>query len=276
MRRAVFHSKKSISAEDLSEAQPEHEFKTITITRITMNIHTQLKILALLCALPLSNSFAAKPAPPPNSLEAKLAAIDAMSDHEIVSMVMPSSQENTEQLLMDAKNDLKQDPFLAANQLPKKDAKVHRLAHKYWITHKEFESCNNNAQKQYLQAQRDGFNAQCDAAHKEVQEASSVLSVNQAMLMDAYNYQIRSSNVYQLHASLLLAKNEKLQQEKDQLQQKEAQLQQDKAQSQQREQLLLAQLRGYQLLEDGQQIEGMPHAPGGVPFKKEHKRRGSF
>jgi len=35
MRRAVFRLKKSISAEDLSEAQPEHEFKTITITRIT-------------------------------------------------------------------------------------------------------------------------------------------------------------------------------------------------------------------------------------------------
>ena len=40
-----------------------------------MNIHAQLKTFALLCALPLSNSFAAQPALA-SSLQAKLAAIE--------------------------------------------------------------------------------------------------------------------------------------------------------------------------------------------------------
>jgi len=250
--------------------------KTITITRIIMNIHTQITTLALLCALPVSNSFAAKPAPAPRSLEAKLAAIDAMPDHEILSSVMPSSQEDSEQCLVDAKNDLKQDPFLAANQLPKKEAKGNRLVHKYWAALNELESCNDHDQKQYLQAQCDGFKAQCAAALKEAQETTNSLCVNQTMPGDAYNYQTRRSNISQFHASLLLAQKEKLQQEKAQLQQKEIQWQTKESQWQQEKQSLLAQLRGYQLLEDGQQIEGMPHAPGGVPFKKEHKRRGSF
>jgi len=232
-----------------------------------MNIHTQITTLALLCALPLSHSFAAQPAQP-NSLEAKLAAIDAMPDHEMLGSVMPISQESAEYRLMDAKDELKQDHF-AANQLPKKDVKVQRLSHKYWTARNELESCNNNAQKQYLQAQSGGFNAQCGAACKEAQETASTLCVNETMPLAAYNYQVRRSSVYQLHAALLLAKNEKIQQEKDQLQQKEMLWQQN-------EQSLLAQLKGYQLLEDGLQIEGMPHAPGGVPFKKEHKRRGSF
>jgi len=230
-----------------------------------MNIHTQLKTLALLCALPLSNSFAAQAAQAAvhlNSLEAKLAAIDAMPDHEILSMVAPRSQENAEQLLVNWKDELKQDPLIAASQLAKRDAKVYRIVHKYWATHKELELCDDNAQKQYLKAQRDGFNAQCNAANKEMQVAAYSLSVNQTMPIAAYNYQVTRLSVYQLHAALLLAKNEKLQQKEIQLQQKE--------------QSLLAQLRGYQLFEDGQQIEGMPHAPGGVPFKKEHKRRGSF
>jgi len=241
-----------------------------------MNIHTKFKTLALLCALPLSNTFAAQEAVPPNSLEAKLAAIDAMPDHQILSSVWPRSQERAEQLLMDEKNTFKHDSFLATSQSAKKEAKVHRLVHKYWATHKEFESCNDQAKKQYLQAQRDGFDAQCSAALKEVQETANSLIVNQTMPVAAYNYQVRRLNVYCSHALLLLAKNEKIQQEKDQLQQKEMQWQQEKVQLQQEKQSLLAQLRGYQLLEDGQQIEGMPHAPGGVPFKKEHKRRGSF
>jgi len=236
-----------------------------------MNIHIQITTLALLCALPLSNSFAAQP----NSLEAKLAAIDAMPDHEMLSMVMPRSQENAEQLLMDEKNELKQDPF-AANQLPRKEAKIDRLMRKYWATRKELELCNDNAQKQYLQAQRDGFDAQHHAARKEAQEAASSLIVNQTMPLAAYNYQISKLNVFELQASLLLAQKEKLQQKEISLQQEKTQLQQEKDQLQQREQSLLAQLKGYQLLEDGLQIEGMPHAPGGVPFKKEHKRRGSF
>jgi len=234
-----------------------------------MNIHTQLKTFALLCALPSSNSFAAQEAVQPNSLEAKLAAIDAMPDHEILSVVMPKSQELAEQWLMDVKNDLKQDPFLAVNQFPKKQAKAHRLAHKYCATRNELESCHNNAQKQYLQAQCDGFEAQCAAALKEVQETTNSLIVKQTIPLAAYNYQVIRSSMYELQASLLLAKNERLQQ-------KEIQWQQEKDQLQQREQSLLAQLKGYQLLEDGLQIEGMPHAPGGVPFKKEHKRRGSF
>jgi len=247
-----------------------------------MNIHTQITTLALLCALPLSNSFAAQPAQP-NSLEAKLAAIDALPDHEILSMVVPRSQELAEQWLMNKKDELKQDPFPAASQVPKKETKACRLAHKYWVTRKELESCNDHAQKQYLQAQRDGFGAQLVAASKEAQEAQDSLIVNQTMPISAYNYQIRRSTVYHFHASLLLAQKEKLQQkemqwqqEKEKLQQEKDQWQQEKDQLQQREQSLLAQLKGYQLFEDGQQIEGMPHAPGGVPFKKEHKRRGSF
>jgi len=223
-----------------------------------MNIHTQFKTLALLCALPLSNSFAAQP----NSLYAKIAAIDAMPDHEILSIVMPRTHENAEQCLVDCKNDLKQDPFLNANQMPKKHAKVKRLVHKYWVTNKELELCNDNAQKQYLQAQRDGFDAQFAAAKKEEQETLNSLIVNQTMPLATYNYLTRRFNVFQCHASLLLAQKEKLQKEQSQLQQEK--------------QSLLGQLKGYQLLEDGQQIEGMPHAPGGVPFKKEHKRRGSF
>jgi len=238
-----------------------------------MNIHTQIKTLALLCALPLSNSFAAQAAPGPNSLEAKLAAIDAMSDHEILSSIVPRSQENAEYWLVDSKNYLKQDPFLATSQLPKKEAKAQRLVHKYLATDKEFESCNDHAQKQYLKAQRDGFNAQCVAANKEIQEAGNSIIVNQTMPIAAYSYQVRKLSVYQSHASLLLAQKEKIQQEKEKLQQEKDQLQ---IQWQQREQSLLAQMRGYQLFEDGLQIEGMPHAPGGVPFKKEHKRRGSF
>jgi len=236
-----------------------------------MNIHTQLKILALLCAFPLSNSFGAQPAQP-NSLEAKLAAIDVLSDYEILSSVAPVSQEDAEQWLMNSKNDLKQEPFLAANQLPKKHAKTYRLAHKYWATHKELESCNNNDQKQYLQARRDGFDAQYNASFKEVQETTNSLIVSQTMPLAAYNYQVRRSSVYQLHASLLLAKNEKLQQkesllqqEKDQLlsqcQQKEIQWQAKEAQLQQREQSLLAQLQEYKKQVNGQRIQDMADAP---------------
>jgi len=219
-----------------------------------MNIHTQLKTFALLCALPLSNSFAAKPAPPPNSLEAKLAVIDAMSDHEILGSVIPRFQENAEQWLVDAKTNLKHDPFFAANQLPKKEVKVYRLEHKYWTTNKELELCNDNAQKQYLRAQRDGFYAQYDAVQQEEQEAASSLIVNQAMPAAAYNYQVRRLGVYQLHASLLLAQKEKLQQENDQLQQKEMLWQAKEAQLQQREQSLLAQLQEYKKLGNGQRI----------------------
>jgi len=237
-----------------------------------MNIHAQITIIALLCALPLSNSFGAQPAQP-HSLEAKLAAINAMPDHEILSMVMPRFQENAEQWLMHEKNDLKQDPFFAKSQLVKKNVKEYRLEHKYWATRKELELCNDYAQKQYLKAQRDGFIAQLGAAMEETQEATNSLGVNKTMPGDAYNYQTRRSNISQFHASLLLAQKEKLQQKEMLWQEEKAQLQ---IQSQQREQSLLAQLRGYQLFEDGQQIEGMPHAPGGVPFKKEHKRRGSF
>jgi len=239
-----------------------------------MNIHTQIKTLALLCTLPLSNSFAsqalsaeasAKEEVKPHSLEAKLAAIDAIPDHEMLSMVVPVSQERAEQWLMEAKNELKQDPFFAANQLPKKHAKTYRLAHKYWATHNELELCNDN---QYLKAQRDGFGAQCNVAGEESQETASALRVNQTMPLSAYNYQLKKSNVYQFHASLLLAKNEKLQQKESlwlqkemQWQRKESLLQQEKAQWLEEKQLLSDQQKRYQILVNDQPIQDMADAP---------------
>jgi len=220
-----------------------------------MNIHTQIKTLALLCALPLSSSFAAQPADP---LQAKLAAIDAMSDHEVLSAVASHSQEIAERCLVNAKNELKQDPFLAS-KVSKKEAKAERLSHKDWATRKEFELCDDNNRKQYLQAHRDSFANQFDAAQQEAQEAGDSLAGNQ--LDSAYNYQVRRLNVYQHHATLLLAKNEKLQQKEIQWQHEKVQLQQDKAQLQQEKQSLLAQLQECKKLVNDQPIQDMPDAP---------------
>ena len=222
-----------------------------------MNINTQFKTFALLCALPLSNTFAAQHAAA-EPLQAKLAAIDAMSDHEMLCKVFPYSLDFVQQELAHAKQRLQEDNSPAAMVLAKIQAKTHRSARTYWAISNELTSCNDHARKQFLQSQLDNHNAQFTANVKEAQKAANALVVNQPVA--AYNYAVSRMSVFHRHAALLLAQKEKLEKEK--------------AQWQQEKHALITRLKGYELLEDGQQIEGMPNVPGGP--KMVHKRRGSF
>ena len=223
-----------------------------------MNIQTQFTTFALLCALPISYTFAAQPAA--DSLQAKLAAIDAMSDHEMLCKVVPLPLNAAEQVLVYSKQILQENNSQSAMVLAKQQAKSRRLSFKYWATLNEIALCDDHTRKQSLQSQLDNFNAQIYANKKEEQKATNSLSVNQMIPVDAFNYMVRRFNVFHDHATFLLAQKEKLEQEKKQLQQ--------------REQALLAENKNLRALEDGQQIEGMPNVPGGPKIEK--KRRGSF
>ena len=163
--------------------------------------------------------------------------------------------------MANAKEDLKQDSNdPAVVSLAKKDAQKMRSTCKYLATEKEHASCNDHVVRQQLQQQRETFIVQFDANKKEEQKVVNSLVVNQTMPLSAYIYMARRFNVFSGHASILLAQNENLEQ--------------DKAQLQQEKQSLLVQLQEYKLLVDGEQIEGMPNVPGGI--KPKHKRRGSF
>jgi len=246
-----------------------------------MNIYTQFKIFALLCALPLSSTFAAKPAQShekceqttaPNSLEDKLAAIDAMSDHDILCAVLPAPLEYCQRLLvknMKIFKDCSAAP--QTNVLATSEAKKVRLLHKNHVTYNEFEACLDNERKQQLQQQCSSFDVQYNAAKNEVQRVANSFNVNNTIPIPLYNYVIARLDVYSTQASLFRAQKEEeksqWQTEKTQLLKRETQLQQEKTQ-------LLAQLQGYKLLKDGPQIEGVPNVPGGI--KQKPKRRGSF
>lgn len=217
-----------------------------------MNFHVNLKTLALLCALPLSHAFAAKPANPamPASLEEKFAGIDAMSDHEVLSKPLTMFQGMAERLLEVSKEDFK-DNFPQVLALKVKEAERERLNNKYALMCTEIESCNDYVRKYNLKAQCERLRYQIDASAIEANKVIKSLIVSEAVPLEAYHYQIRRLNVFQNQAALLQAQKET---EKAEWQQKEIQWQQER-------QSLLAQLAEYQ---PGQQIEGASHVPTGL------------
>jgi hypothetical protein len=220
------------------------------------------KALTLLCTILLSSlSFAAAPAPQARpSLEDQLAILEAMDDAEIVCRVMPASQDQAEQKLAINKRTFQEQDNACAKGLTKHQAKYMRLSHQWWALEKEIDGCGDNARRNHLQAKQREITAKHAVSVAESQKYADSLNSGNMILLDAYNYKVYQSCVFQSHASFLLAQKEKAEKEKIQLQQEK--------------QALLAQLKGYQRLEDGPQIEGVPNVPGGP--KQVIKRRGSF
>jgi hypothetical protein len=243
-----------------------------------MNTHSAstFKTLTLLCTISLSSlSFAAAPAPQARpSLEDQLAILEAMEDTEIVCKVLPQSQDDAEQSLADVKRIFQDQNSACVKDLRKHQAQYIRLTHQWWAINKEIEGCGDHARRNRLQAQQRELEAKYVVSSAESQKYADSLIWGNMVPLDAYNYKARQSNVFRRHASFLLAQKEKAEKEKIQLQQRDIQWLQKEAQSQIREQALLAQLKGYQRLEDGPQIEGVPNVPGGP--KQVIKRRGSF
>jgi len=162
-----------------------------------------------------------------DSFEAKLAAIDAMADVDILCEPIPLSRDKTEQDLVHTK------VYLAnlKQQVPKffgADVQWRRLAHKYWTTCKEIETCNNHGRKQQLSVKKQQFDERRqDANGLMIKEVNALLHEGGNSAVYAYNYRINQMSA--LANQLLL---ERIDAEKE------------KARLQQENQALKAQLRG--------------------------------
>jgi len=225
-----------------------------------MNIHSSFKNFIVLCALSLSYAFAAQPAQPPvpASLQAPFAAIE--TDDDILIKVYPCDQSTAERGLERTKQEFRRcsgDQTIVSLVSAHKNAL--RAGHKYCVAEKEMQSCNDPVVRQQLQSCLDYLDLQRYAVYNNGQKDVDFLTKDGRMLVSAYNYRTAQVGVLRFQASILLVQKEKA----------EAQWQQEK-------QTLQAQLRGYQLLVDGRQIEGMPNVPGGpAAVKPKLVRRGS-
>jgi hypothetical protein len=183
------------------------------------------KALTLLCTISLSSlSFAAAPAPQARpSLEDQLAILAAMDDKEIVCKVLPTSQDYAEQSLADDKRTFQEQDSACAKEFTKQEAQHFRLNHQWWALEKEIDGCGDNARRNHLQAKQREITAKHAVSVAESQKYADSLIFDNTVPLDAYNYQGYQSCVFQIHASLLLAQKEKLEQKEIQwLQEKQA------------------------------------------------------
>jgi hypothetical protein len=151
-----------------------------------------------------------------------LAIIDAMDDAEIVCKVVPTSQDYAEQLLAHDKRIFQGQDNACAKGLTKHQAKYLRLGHQWWAINKEIEGCGDHERRNHLQAQQDEISAKYAISDAESQKYADSLRSGNMMPLDAYIYHAYKSNIFQWHASLLLAQKEKAEKEIQWLQEKQA------------------------------------------------------
>jgi len=237
-----------------------------------MHIHS-LKLLTLLSVL--SCASVAFPSALPaqqaaDSFEAKLAAIDAMADVDILCESLPLSRDEAEQCLVERKASLADNKQQLSNFFDD-EVQKYRVSHKYWTACREIEACNNDERKQQLINKKQQFDARVQDINGLLRkETDTLLNEGGNSAFAAYNYRVRQVRAFANQLRLERIKNEEAEKEK-------ARLQQEKLQSQQEIQALKVQNRNLQAFIDGPQREGVPNVPGGPQLQEgiQKKKRSS-
>jgi len=198
---------------------------------------TTLKNLTPLCVLLVLNSFSAQPAMP-SLLQARCATIDTIPDYGILCAIVPEPQDVAQQGLMESRNIFKAQHSAFMNLQAKHD----RALHKYWTIHKELSLSNDESYQQSLQEQLDYLKFQCSANQEEMGKTIDCLATRKMVPFSTFCFIAAKCEIHSYQASILLDQKEKLQEEN-------MQLKKEKTQWQEKEKSLLAQLKGYQLLE---------------------------
>jgi len=193
-----------------------------------------------------------------HSSEEKMAVIRAAPNDEVALSLLRSSKQFLRSQMEKNKGRYVSDDSKVAQLHRECDALTMRLAHERNVMLEEVASCHDSWSKYELQKRISQNDRDLSEYWKKFSAERKILAEqNPDTWRLSCNMEILRGNYYHDIASYIF------------LQHKE-----EKAAWQKRERELQAQLSGYDILENGRQIEGMPNVPGGIqPQPKSEKKK---